>query len=90
MNWFVYIVECKNGSLYTGVTTGLKRRLREHNTDNVRGAKSLRGNRPVKLVYSEEYKTQSEALKREAAIKNLRREYKLKLISEGRISRYIL
>ncbi len=88
MNWFVYIVECKNGSLYTGVTTGLKRRLSEHNTDNTKGAKSLRGNRPVKLVYSEVYRTQSEALKREAAIKKLRREYKLKLISKRRISRY--
>jgi len=85
MNWFVYIAECKDGSLYTGVTTDLKRRLIEHNTDNSRGAKSLRGNRPVKLVYNEKCESQSEALKREAAIKNWKREYKLKLINKGKI-----
>jgi len=90
MNWFIYIAKCKNGSLYTGITTDLKRRLIEHNTNNVKGAKSLRGNRPIKLVYSEEYKTQTEARKREAAIKNWTREYKLKLINKSRISGFTL
>ena len=80
MKWYIYIVECKDGSLYTGVTTDLTRRELEHNTSNDLGAKSLRGKRPVKMVYSELYKTQSEALKREAKIKRWTKEFKLKLI----------
>lgn len=80
MNWHVYIVECKDGSLYTGITTDLKRREFEHNTDNLKGTKSLRGKRPVHIVYYECYQLQSEARKREAAIKNWTREHKLKLI----------
>jgi len=83
MNWYVYIVKCRDDSLYTGITNDLKRRLFEHNTDNLKGAKSLRGKRPVRLVYSEEYKTQIEARKREVAIKNWKREYKLKLINKN-------
>jgi len=81
MNWYVYIAQCKDSSLYTGITTDLKRRLLEHNSDDSKGAKSLRGKRPVKLVYSEEHKTQIGARKREVSIKNWKREYKLKLIS---------
>ena len=80
MNWYVYIVKCKDDSLYTGITTDLKRRLTEHNSNNLKGAKSLRGKRPVQIVYSEEYETQTEARKREVAIKNWKRKYKLKLI----------
>ena len=82
MNWYVYIVKCNDDSLYTGITTDLKRRLLEHNTDNLKGAKSLRGKRPVHLVYSEEHKTQFEARKREEAIKNWKRKYKLLLINK--------
>lgn len=81
MKWFVYIAECRDGSLYTGMTTNIKRRIIEHNTDDLKGAKSLRGKRPIKLVYSEEFKTQSEARKREAAIKNWNRKYKQKVIN---------
>jgi len=82
MNWYVYIVKCKDDSLYTGITIDLKRRLLEHNTDNLKGAKSLRGKRPVQLVYSEEYKTIVEARKREVAIKNWKKKYKLLLINK--------
>ena len=78
--WCVYIVECSDKSLYTGITNDIKRRLFEHNNDVLRGAKSLRGKKPVKLVYQEEYETQSEARKREAAIKNWKRKFKLQLI----------
>lgn len=84
MSWYVYIVQCRDGSLYTGITIDLKRRLVEHNIDNLKGAKSLRGKRPVQLVYSEKYKTQIGARKREIAIKNWKREYKLKLIEKGK------
>jgi putative endonuclease len=80
MDWFVYIVECKDGSLYTGITTDINRREQEHNTNDKLGAKSLRGKRPVKMVYFESHLNQSEARKREAAIKHWKREYKLKLI----------
>ncbi len=80
MFWYVYIVQCDDGSLYTGITTDLKRREREHNFNDKLGAKSLRGKRPVKLVYNEKYSNQSEARKREAEIKSWKREYKLKLI----------
>lgn len=80
MNWYVYMVQCSDDSLYTGITIDTKRRVHEHNTNSRLGAKSLRGKRPVKLVYKESHKTQSEARKREAAIKRFTREYKLKLI----------
>lgn len=78
MKWFLYIVECRDGALYTGITTDIKRRVLEHNSGN--GAKSLRGRLPVKLVYSEEFDNQFAARKREAAIKAWKREYKMKLI----------
>lgn len=78
MKWFLYIVKSRDDSLYTGITTDLKRRVQEHNLG--RGAKSLRGKLPVELVYFEEYDAQNEARKREEAIKGWKREYKLKLI----------
>ncbi len=84
MKWFVYIIKCKDKSLYTGITTDLRRRIFEHNSDNDKGAKSLRGKRPVNLVYSEEFETQSEARKREMAIKGWKRRYKLQLIEKGK------
>ncbi|MCL4382319.1 MAG: GIY-YIG nuclease family protein [Patescibacteria group bacterium] len=80
MKWYVYIVECSDGSLYTGITTDIKRRIIEHNNDNIKGAKSLRPKRPVTLKYFEEYNNQSEARKRESAIKKWARDYKIKLI----------
>ena len=78
MKWFLYILKCKDGSFYTGITTNIKRRVIEHNLGM--GAKSLSGKRPVKLAYSEAYNSQSEARKREESIKSWKREYKLKLI----------
>lgn len=78
---YVYIVKCSDESLYTGITDDLKRRVNEHNSK--RGAKSLKGKLPVILVYQEEYKTKSEALKREYEIKTWKREKKLELIRSG-------
>ncbi len=80
MNWYVYIVRCADGSLYTGITKNLKRRIEEHNSDNRLGAKSIRYRRPVALVYYESFVAQSEAAKREKSIKRWTRKYKLKLI----------
>ena len=81
MNWFVYILECNDKTLYTGVTTNLIKREKVHNNGN--GAKSLLGRLPVKSVHSEVYNTRSEALKREYEIKTWKREKKLELIRSG-------
>lgn len=80
MKWYMYIVKCADGSLYTGITKDLQRRVREHNFDNRLGAKSLRYRRPVSLVYNEEFENQTKAAKREKSIKKWTRKYKLKLI----------
>jgi putative endonuclease len=77
---YIYIVECSDGTLYTGWTTEIKRRVQEHNSG--RGAKYTRARRPVVLRYSEEFDTKEEALKRECAIKKLSRKEKIKLIME--------
>lgn len=77
--FYVYIVKCKDKTLYTGITTDLKRRVREHNSSNL-GAKYTRARRPVKLVWSDKFKTRSGALKEEYKIKQLSRKEKLNLI----------
>ena len=80
MKWYVYIARCADDSLYTGITKDIGRRMREHNSDNQLGAKSLRYRRPVSLAYYETLRTQAEAAKRERTIKHWTRKYKLKLI----------
>lgn len=81
--WYIYIVKCIDGSLYTGVTIDTQRRLLEHNGVLQGGAKSIRGKRPVQLVYTEQVNTRQEALKREKEIKSWRREKKLTLITKS-------
>lgn len=76
---YVYILRCNDGSLYTGYTTDLTRRVWKHNHSN-KGAKYTRSRRPVVLVHSESYSSRSDAMKREYAIKQLSRADKLKLI----------
>ena len=78
--WFVYMVQCADNSLYTGITTDTERRLHEHNNDNKKGARYTKVRRPVALVYHEASASRSDASKREAAIKKLSRKQKLKLI----------
>lgn len=78
-DWFVYIIEASDGSLYTGVTTDVERRFAEHCGTN-RRARFFRGRKPVRVVYTEKHPDRSSALKREAAIKQLTREGKQKLI----------
>ncbi|WP_304098821.1 GIY-YIG nuclease family protein [Phascolarctobacterium succinatutens] len=75
---FVYMLRCKDGSLYTGWTNDLEHRLAMHNSG--RGAKYTRGRGPLELVYSEELPDREAALRRECAIKKLRREQKLALL----------
>ena len=82
MSWFVYILRCKDDTLYTGSTTDLARRVKTHNGG--KGAKYTRSRLPVELVYSEELPDKSAALRREAAIKKLPREKKLALMESGR------
>ena len=79
-SWYVYIIECKDFKLYTGITKDLKRRLKEHNSGN--GCRFTRYRSPVKLVHSEKVKNRSEALIREAQIKRFPRLKKLKLIGQ--------
>lgn len=80
MVYFVYILKCSDDTLYTGITTDLKRRLEEHN-NSVKGAKYTKLRRPVSLMYSEESEDRSSASKREYAIKKLSRLKKLELIN---------
>ena len=78
---YVYIVRCADGTLYTGWTTDVEKRVAVHNSG--RGAKYTRSRRPVVLVYFEEFDGKAEAQKREYAVKRLTRQEKEKLIRSG-------
>ncbi|HEY9072343.1 MAG TPA: GIY-YIG nuclease family protein [Candidatus Ozemobacteraceae bacterium] len=77
--WFVYIVRCRDGTLYTGVTTDLDRRVQQHNDGT--GARYTRSRRPVRLVHAEPCHNRGDALRRELAIKALSRDEKQLLIA---------
>ncbi len=79
MSYFVYILECSDGSLYTGITKDVAKRLDEHNSSH-KGAKYTKARRPVKLLYQESSLDRSTASKREYEIKKLTRLKKLQLI----------
>lgn len=85
--WSVYILRCAGGTLYTGVTTDVNRRVRQHNAG--RGAAYTRAHRPVRLVYLERDHTRSGALIREAAIKRLSRDRKTALVRSVRRGRRV-
>lgn len=78
---YMYIVECRDGTLYTGWTNSLEERIKAHNEG--RGAKYTRARRPVVLKYYEAFGTKEEAMKREYAVKRLRKEEKRELIERG-------
>lgn len=80
--WYVYILECADRTLYTGIASDLQRRLSQHNGEQAGGPKYTRGRRPVRLLWSVEAGDRSAALQREAAIKKLTRADKLRLVSE--------
>ncbi|HZV80853.1 MAG TPA: GIY-YIG nuclease family protein [Geobacteraceae bacterium] len=77
MNWNVYIILCSDNSLYTGITTDIARRFRQH--EEGRGARYFRGRQPISVVYRESGHTRSSASQREAGIKALSRTEKLQL-----------
>ena len=81
--WHVYILECADGTLYTGIARDLARRLRQHNGEQAGGPRYTRGRRPVRLLWSDSVVDRSVAQRREAAIKSLSREGKLQLIAGG-------
>jgi putative endonuclease len=76
--YFVYLLKCRDGSVYTGITTDVARRLREHKAGTA--SRYTRAKGAVKMLHTERFKTRSTALKREAAIKRLPRSKKLALI----------
>lgn len=78
MTWFVYMLRCRDNSLYTGYTNDVKRREQVHNTG--KGAKYTKSRLPVKLVYWEEFREKSDALKRECFIKRMTKAQKEALI----------
>ena len=83
-SWFVYMVECADQTLYTGITKDLDRRLKEHNGGKL-GASYTRARRPVALVYWEAQEDRSSASKRESAIKKLTRKQKKALLASQQL-----
>jgi len=79
--WYLYMVRCANGHLYTGVTTDVARRFSEHQSGSAKSAKFLRGKGPLTLAYSETVGSRSDALKREIELKKWPRTRKLALIA---------
>ncbi len=84
---YTYIVECSDGKLYTGWTNCIEKRLIQHNSG--RGAKFTRCRIPVQLRYLEISETKSDAMKREAQIKQMSRSQKVKLIAEGHLKKIL-
>ena len=85
MAYWVYILRCADGTLYTGSTDDVARRAAAHNSG--RGAKYTRGRGPVEVVYREECPDKSAALRRESAVKKLSRAEKLRLIAGGALAK---
>jgi predicted GIY-YIG superfamily endonuclease len=80
--WWVYVVRCRDGTLYTGVSRDVEARVAKHNQG--KGARYTRGRRPVALIHTERKSSQAAALRREAAIKALPRRDKLALVGGAR------
>lgn len=80
--YYFYIVRCSDNSLYCGQTNNLETRIIEHNSPTIRGAKYTRARKPVKLVYSEKYKTLREAMKREWQVKKWTKAKKEALVNQ--------
>ena len=81
--WYVYMVRCKDNSLYTGITLDIKRRFEEHNSQGPQCAKYLRGRGPLKLVYTRTVASKPEALRLEYGLKNLPKSEKERLVRMG-------
>ncbi|HQU32314.1 MAG: GIY-YIG nuclease family protein [Planctomycetia bacterium] len=83
-NWFLYVIRCKHGRLYTGITTNVERRFAEHTRNNKKGAKCLRGKAPLTLVMKRKIGSKSMALKMEAKVKKLSK-IKKEMFVDGKI-----
>ncbi len=83
-NWFLYLIRCKHGRLYTGITTDIERRFEEHKSHDKKGSKYLRGKAPLKLVMKKKIGSKGMALKIEAKVKKLSK-VKKELLVEGKI-----
>jgi len=81
VTWFLYLIRCKDGALYTGITTDVDRRFAEHQSG--KGAKYLRGKAPLTLVFQQKIGSRSAALKAEASIKKLSKADKETIINSG-------
>lgn len=79
---YTYILRCSDGSLYTGWTNNLEKRIKDHNDG--KGAKYTKPRRPVVLAYYEEFQTKEEAMRREWEIKRLTRKEKMRMIEAGK------
>ena len=84
--WYVYMVQCADGTVYTGVTTDLSRRISQHNGALAGGARYTRSRRPVVLVWSAACTSRSAAQKEELAVRRLSRQKKMALIEQYRVS----
>ncbi|MBR2935286.1 MAG: GIY-YIG nuclease family protein [Oscillospiraceae bacterium] len=80
MSWFVYMLRCGDGTIYTGITDDVEKRLSAHRAG--KGAKYTRGRGPLELVYTEEQPDKPAALRREIAVKKLTRQEKLNLLKK--------
>ena len=80
-NWLIYILECRDGSLYCGITNNIDKRLKQHKGEIKGGAKYTRSHWPCKLVYEEKSASRSEALQREVIIKKMSKNEKQALIN---------
>ena len=83
-NWFLYVIRCKNGRLYTGITTDVERRFAEHTSNDKKGAKCLRGKAPLTLVMKKKIGSRSMALQIEARVKKLSK-IKKEMFVDGKI-----
>ena len=86
MDWTVYILRCADGTLYTGITNDLERRISEHQSGQ--GAKYTRGRGPFELVFNEPYRNRAEASRREIEVKSMKRAQKLKLVTDIQFLKY--
>lgn len=77
--WFVYVLLCSDGSLYTGITNDLERRFLDHK--NGKGGRYTRSHKPVKIIYQEKFPLKSKALKKEAKIKSWGRDKKIRKLN---------
>jgi len=83
-NWFLYVIRCKHGKLYTGITTDVERRFAEHTRNDKKGAKCLRGKAPLTLVMKKKIGSRSMALQIEAKVKKLSK-IKKEMFVDGKI-----